>query len=176
MRKKNRVFLLLLICVLFLGALPVSAAAGHYVAGVWGSWSAWATTNNRSVTAIDPNTYRGETVTEYQVQTRTEYKFTRSYTKYNYDTMYYTVYVGTSLSTLGKTLTLNRWGSYYGSISEYTIVSRYTKQVAVSSYTMTETSDWRTTAPALGNVNVQWSHTQKRTTYRYRTRVWTWRT
>ena len=134
---------------------------------MWHPWSGWSTYNNKT---NDYETYRGDRVSEYNVQSRTEYK----YKKYNekkvpvYCKKYYTEYVKW-VWFVPFYHTVSSWESYPGSKSGYSINNRYTKYEIKYYNGGYDYTNWITNTSYY-----DWERIYSRESYRYRERTITW--
>lgn len=136
------------------------------------SWSVWATSNNKT---NDYDTYRGEKVTEYQVESRQEYKYRRNESRDVYSTKYYTTYQGTKWYNCWIFLFTSDWSGYGGVKSGYKIVNRYTKSEKSGTKQVTVyDNEWKTSAPFNWAWENKWEAYTSRTTYRYRSLDMKW--
>ncbi len=136
------------------------------------SWSDWSTSNNKT---NDYNTYRGETATEYQVESRQEYKYRRNESRDVYSTKYYTTYQGTKWYNCWIFLFTSDWSGYGGAKSGYKIVNRYTKSEKSGTKQVTVyDNEWKASAPFNWAWENKWEAYTSRTTYRYRSLDMKW--
>lgn len=146
--------------------------AKWYDGWLWHGWSSWGTNNYK--TNKDYAEYRGDTTTEYDVQSRKEYKYKRIETVDTYATKYYTKYQGTKWYNFWHTYTTSSWSYYGGWVNNYKIVDTWTSSAKKGTKNVTVYSDWRTSAPFAWPWESQWEPYTSRTTYRYRERTLYW--
>jgi hypothetical protein len=137
------------------------------------SWSSWSTTNNRT---NDYYTYRGESITEYDVESKDQSMYKRyDPEKYPVYTKYYvTEYIGNKWYNFFLTTSRASTVAYPGAIDNYDITNRYT-ELRVTSYNGGYEYDytWRDSKPS-SNTGYEWISWSNRTVYRYRSRTITW--
>lgn len=150
---------------------------GKYVKGRGASWSKWSSWSVENIKRNpDFTIYNGSgKATEYEVQSRTEYKYKHLKKTAVYATKYYTKYQGNKWYNRTVTITTSSWDWYPGVKSNYNIVQRYTTR-ELKNYTYVEEYDteWRTKAPSLILGDKPWEKYTSRVTYRYRSRTLTW--
>lgn len=136
------------------------------------SWSSWSTSNNKT---NDYNNYRGESITEYDVQSKVQYKYRRWDDEKTplYTTYYVTKYKGSHWYDSFLTKTVRSTYRYPGALSGWTITDRYTER-EITDYKggYDYYSGWRDSAPF--SPLDPWSSYTSRTVYRYRARTIEW--
>lgn len=140
---------------------------------IWHGWSGWSTSNNKT---NDYTTYRGETATEYDVESRTEHQYYAYETQLTYRTRYWTVYQGTEWYNILIPIISSSTSGYGGAKSGYKIVEKYTTQeISGTKQVRVDDSEWRTSKPVKWLLNSTCSTYSTRTTYRYRSRNMDWK-
>jgi hypothetical protein len=147
---------------------------------IWHPWSSWSLSNNKT---NDYDTYVGKTMTEYDVDSKTE----NMYYRYNplltpiWKRTYYTKY-----ETITKILfinvktynTVSSSDSYPKAVSGKTIVEQWIEESVTGYRGGNEFTDWRDSAPITLSFwpfnEPSYSVYASRTNYRYRSRTIEW--
>lgn len=140
---------------------------------IFHSWSSWSTTNNKT---NDYYTYRGQSITEYNVEQKTEHLYRRWNDQKTpvYQTVYVTEYVGNKWYNFFITYTDTSSIGYPGVVANFNISSRYTYNIVIRYLGGYDYKTWTDTKPTSLPWENSWEAYQSRTVYRYRHRTITW--
>lgn len=140
---------------------------------IFHSWSDWDTTNNRTNNYY---TYRGNSITEYNVESNLQVNYKRWDPELNptVGILYVTKYQGNRWYNFFITKTESSTTGYPGSITNFDIINQYTEPYTVEYNGGYEYNyDCQDNQPS-SNTGYPWIAYQTRTVYRYKYRTITW--
>lgn len=154
------------------GMYTVNSIADSWL---WKTKSNWSPYNNRTTPSL--YNYIGETITEYDVESRNEYQYRRwNDEKYKtYSTVYHTKYRGSKWWNCYVTLNEESYNGYGGNKDNFLIIERYTTQEHTGYRGGYDYDyEWRTSEPWRWAWEDHWEAWNVRKSYRYQSRTLRW--